>query len=130
MPPLVCPNCRTETSQGAYVCHRCGFSYVHEQSKPYFRRMLSFCLALCLVSFVVWMLALRATSEVSFAAVTGFAMWHAIPGVYFINRLRGKFATLGDGLHVKPGRNGWVAVDFLALLSVCIQLLVGLATFP
>jgi hypothetical protein len=76
------------------------------------------------------MLALRATSEVSFAAVTGFVLWHAIPGVYLVNRLRGKFATLGDGLHVKPERNGWVAVDFLALLSVCIQLLVGLATFP
>jgi ribosomal protein L40E len=126
MTPLVCPSCKAETSQGAYVCHRCGFSYVHVRSKPYFRQLLLLCLAACAVSASVSLVALRNNGQLSPASVAVILFVHALPAGYYLSRLRGRSARLGIGVHVQPKRYGWVATDFAALLIVGMLLISGL----
>jgi predicted nucleic acid-binding Zn ribbon protein len=125
MPPLVCPVCSAETSQGAYACHRCGFSYSHERSKPYFRRLLWACLAACVVAAVVNVLGLAAAGRLTLVSAIGLLLLHALPVQYYLSRLRGKLAYFATGVYVQPKRYGWVATDFFVLFVVGMSLFLG-----
>lgn len=127
---LACPVCRTETSQGAYVCHRCGYSYVHERSKPFFRLLLAGCLAACVVSAAAHLLALAASQRLTVASGFVVLLLYLLPIQYYVSRLRGRFAYFDTGMTVEPKRYGWVATDFGVLLYVGVLTVVGMTQSP
>ena len=128
MPPLVCPTCNAESSQGAYVCHLCGNSFVHERSKPYFRALQLTCLATCLVSLGIWVYALGFAGGVEVTRWLGIAGIHLFIAYFFINRLRGRRAYFERDLQVKPNTYGWVAKDFAVMFIVFMLLFFGIST--
>ncbi len=130
MPPLVCPSCTTESSVDAYVCRQCGYSFVHQRSKPYFKLLLGSCLLASALSLILTLVALSLSGELTVVAALGWLCMHALPAQYFARRLMGQRAVLDGRLRVEPRTLGWVATDFLGIAIVAMLALFGASKFP
>jgi hypothetical protein len=118
--PLLCPKCSSEASPGAYICGRCGYSFINDRSRPFAGKLLGACLAGCVVSLGICLAGLLVNETLSAASVIAFVLAHAWFIQYYVLRLAQKEAGLGPGVRTASNVQGWVANDALPLLILWV----------